>query len=80
MNTESISAHVLREQKIYPPGGLLDESGRGGHKRRDDVDRLCDIGHSDVLGLADKDVAPHAHGEGVRNGVELFSPLIYSEA
>jgi hypothetical protein len=66
------AAHVLAVQQEGPPGGLLEDAVLCGHERGDDVDALGNVGHADVLGLADEDVEPDGDGEGVGEVVFLF--------
>lgn len=40
MQVEGLSAHVVGEELDWKERGLLEDAGRGGHKRGDDVDRL----------------------------------------
>lgn len=66
---DSVAAHVLAEEKVRPPGGLLDDAILSCHQGRDDVNALGDTGHTDILRLADEDVHPDSNSEGIRQCV-----------
>lgn len=80
IDSHSVATHVLAIQQKRPPTSLLKQAILGRHERADDVDRLRDIGHANVLALADEDVHPDRNGKGVGEGVFLLCALLARRA
>jgi hypothetical protein len=71
MYCQGKSAHILAKQEQGPPSRLLNYTVSSGCKWRDNINRLSNVGHSNVTCLSNEDIEPRRNCKGIRKSISF---------